>query len=361
MPRDPNMLAQLAGEYDIGFEKLANAQRYPQCVFQTGIDVISGNDINEAAFQVGRALQLRAHDHLARGEIDRIIDELEIVLRLGRDLCRRTAMFLQTASSGLIRVACEEVVPMVLASSDLTAEHCQRLIALLESIDYSTHWYRRSIDGEYVCARTFLHNLKSDQGPFQLTSTPRREVVGLFNEILRVRNGEHLYQAFKAAPDKRYREEIDELNRWHTSISRTGDGSLQEQIAALKTYDRKGMVSPQIIPHYVRALSLEPVAHAFMRGRARIAGTQCLLALRHWQLTRDQDISSLDEVVRAAGMKETPRDPFGNGSLQMTMLRGHRVIYSVGHDGIDNHGEPEYGEDARTRRGDIVFRLPKPQ
>ena len=57
-------------------------------------------------------------------------------------------------------------------------------------------------------------------------------------------------------------------------------------------------------------------------------------------------------------MPGVPVDPFSGLPLKMAMISGEPVIYSVGSDGVDDHGLKD-ADLGRKPEGDFLFRLPK--
>jgi hypothetical protein len=97
---------------------------------------------------------------------------------------------------------------------------------------------------------------------------------------------------------------------------------------------------------------------AILRAEATLRGTQCLVALRRWQLEHEELPKDIDTLVKAAGMPGVPIGPFSDQPLRMAVIEGKPVIYSVGPDGKDDKAllEWEYGR----QPGDIIFRLEPP-
>ena len=90
----------------------------------------------------------------------------------------------------------------------------------------------------------------------------------------------------------------------------------------------------------------------------RLRGTQCLIALRRWQLDHDGTPPDLETIVKAAGMQGVPPDPYTGRPLQMTTVNGEPVIYSVGMDGKDDQGRVDIWKSAQPGKiGDLLFRL----
>ena len=90
-------------------------------------------------------------------------------------------------------------------------------------------------------------------------------------------------------------------------------------------------------------------------------GTQCLVALRRWQLEHADPPKDLETIVKAAGMPGVPIDPYSGQPLRMAVLDGKPVIYSVGPDGKDDKAQLEWDQwnQQPGNAGDLIFRLGK--
>lgn len=95
---------------------------------------------------------------------------------------------------------------------------------------------------------------------------------------------------------------------------------------------------------------------AFTRNATTRHATQCLVALRRWQLTHAEPPRDLAEVMSDAGIAAVPRDDYGDGPLKIATVYGQSVIYSVGPDGNDDQALliSDWGQPA----GDLVFHIP---
>ncbi len=95
---------------------------------------------------------------------------------------------------------------------------------------------------------------------------------------------------------------------------------------------------------------------------AVLRGTQCLVALRRWQLEGKDPSTDLASLCAAAGMNAVPIDPYSNSEFKMTQLAGQPVIYSIGPDQFDDEARlvsnPSVLSESAT--GDFVFRLAVP-
>jgi hypothetical protein len=97
------------------------------------------------------------------------------------------------------------------------------------------------------------------------------------------------------------------------------------------------------------------------RNLTRLGATQCLVALRRWQIARlNEPPPDLLTVCRAAGMKAIPVDYYSEsrGPLLFTTSGADRVVYSVANDGKDDKARLDWN--FGQQNGDWIFRLPVP-
>jgi hypothetical protein len=119
--------------YDPGYRKLAEAQRLDRCVFETGVGFTALVPHAQVARQVFRVSSLKLQRALQRGDLAAAIREIEIVLRLARDLRPRGDMISQMVADAVSQAVYSSMLPTVMSSALLRAEHCERLIKLSES------------------------------------------------------------------------------------------------------------------------------------------------------------------------------------------------------------------------------------
>ena len=98
--------------------------------------------------------------------------------------------------------------------------------------------------------------------------------------------------------------------------------------------------------------------NAILRAEATLRGTQCLVALRRWQLEHEESPQDLETLVKNAGMPGVPLDPYCDQPLRMTVIEGKPVVYSVGLDAKDDKAlsDWQYGQ----QPGDFIFLLEPP-
>ena len=87
-----------------------------------------------------------------------------------------------------------------------------------------------------------------------------------------------------------------------------------------------------------------------------LGGTLCLAALKRWQLAHRELPADLATALKEAGVGEVPVDPYSGKPFSLAVLAGKPIIYSIGPDGIDDHGEFD-NLDGRNESGDMLFQL----
>jgi hypothetical protein len=153
--------------YETGFEKLARAQRRPACAFETGVGLASLLPHAQAARQVARVAEWRIRRDLARGDFERPIQAVEMVLRLSRDLRPRGHEVCQLVSVSLDVACCQQMVPAILTAPRITAQHCDRLSAALARHEAEARDpFLEATRVHYIVDRTALHDLQNHTGMF---------------------------------------------------------------------------------------------------------------------------------------------------------------------------------------------------
>ena len=66
---------------------------------------------------------------------------------------------------------------------------------------------------------------------------------------------------------------------------------------------------------------------------------------------------ALAVVVKEAGLKAIPTDPYDGKPIRLAVIDGQPVIYSVGRDGRDDGGLKDSNRDMQPT-GDLIYRLP---
>jgi hypothetical protein len=386
-------------QYDVGFQKLAAAQQRPRCVFQTGLSFDSLLPHVHTARQVARVVEWRTRRDLEQGDFQRPIEDFDTVLRLSRDLRPRGDAVCQLVSIAVDGICCRQIVPAILTAPAVESRHCDRLLALLveheaEAIDPFLEANR----AQYFIDRKILHDLQHRTGSFDpqymtealgakvdvdspmacitflgkldaIGSPLAREKYGALAGGSRLPEGAKApalallpsaWSGGKMLADDEYIKEVDALNRVYASILDQAGQPDRRRAADFET-----VVAPLREPLRETTLAVflagsahQALINAILRAETTSRGTQCLVALRRWQLQHEELPKDLDTLVKAAGMSGVPIDPYSDQPLRMTVIEGEPVIYSVGLDAKDDKAlsDWQYGQ----QPGDFIFRLGPP-
>ncbi|HZW30843.1 MAG TPA: hypothetical protein VFF52_09065, partial [Isosphaeraceae bacterium] len=174
--------------YETGFRKLAEAQRRDRCVFETPLGLEEILCHAQASRQVARIAMLRTRRAVDRGEYDAAIRDVEVVLRLVRDLRPRGNMLTQLVAAAITRVVCFAMIEPIVAAPRLRVEHCDRLLKGL--LDHEASSFDGSAEGlraEYLFARIKLRELalKQPQGTPRAAPDDLARAVGDTNDYYR--------------------------------------------------------------------------------------------------------------------------------------------------------------------------------
>jgi RNA polymerase sigma factor (sigma-70 family) len=385
-------LDALVSEFDTGFRKLDWAQRRPRCVFETGLGVTARIPHVQTVGHVGRVVRLKVCRELERGEFDAAFRDLSRLLRLSRDLLPRGAMITTMVSAATDRAAVENVIVPMLNAKRLTAEHCDRILALLiEHETRSIDPYVEGLRGDYLSTRATLHDLVFDQKSVRRAwegfGTPANPsiVAAIAEPVVTgvLRPGAAVPPPAVAQKQQAPAEPITPLKDipdLDARLARTTPDELAAQVEKLNELYR-GLLEVAGAPYPDRAResterprSLETADlntrvtrgllsafTAFTRNLARSkAATRVaegLVAARRWQLGhRGEAPPSIEAATKEAGLPGTPIDPYDGRPIRYAIVRGEPTVYSVGQDCVDDGGRID---NARTpASGDVLLRLP---
>ena len=132
----------------------------------------------------------------------------------------------------------------------------------------------------------------------------------------------------------------------------------------LERIEAANQLPPRMLAGHPLLLVFAPSCGKFLKSVGRSEATRdamkCLVALRRWELAGKGLSPDLDleEVARAAGMAEVPRDPFrrDGGPLRLVVRQGEPIVYSIGLDGQDHGGSIDSNLGDKPL-GDYLYRL----
>jgi hypothetical protein len=396
----------LLKDYEVGFQTLVRAQKRKRCAFETALTIVASQPHVHAARQVLRVVELRNRRDLDSGDFEHAIDDLQIVLRLSRDLRPRGDMLAQLVSCSINRSAYLNLVPRILAAPEVTVKHCDRLMAVLAEHENSAiDPFLEGSRAQYVVARTLLGDLQHRTGLFA-QGVLEREFGGSSKSIGPFLADMHfdvdrensktsqpqVYAAWMATRmlDLRlmtmtaadWTKEVQTLNRYYRSlleltslpgwqrapeIRRLADEMPGAELVKILADHQPGAALPPEAADAFKKFALTRIiaesdlgssrfAEALVRSETELAGTKCLIALRRWQLEHEELPTNLDVIVKAAGMPAVPIDPYADQPMRLTVLNGEPVIYSVGPDRQDDHAAVDWKGEA-GKSGDVSFRI----
>jgi hypothetical protein len=351
-------------EVAVGFQKLDAAQQRPRCMFETGIGLMALLPHAQTAREVARALEMKTQRDVEQGKLDDALRNIERLLRLSRDLRPRGPLISQLVSISLYNICCNDLVKRIFASPDLTPQHCDQLLAaLIKHEQQASEPFVEGLRSEYVMTRMALHDIQHRTGEFD--PKRMREEFELQSDsigavILAFGTAEDVTGQLAAQIDARiakmtaedYARERALLNDAYESLLSVTDQPFAEQVRRVEAANAVFRNQSQLVSLFEGG---NPRAFdAFVRAKGLLHGTQCLVALRRWELTQPGVApADLESVCKAAGLKEIPRDPYSDGPLRMTQVANRVVVYSIGNDGKDDKAAIDwnYGQ----QPGDFIF------
>ncbi len=344
----------LISELEPGLRKVEDAQRRPRCVFDLHLDMFGPVPHAIPARRVAQFVVLKTQRCLDRGDAEQPLHDLEVVLRLVRDLRPRGSLICQITATSIGEMATHEMTPALLASPAFRDEHARRLLDLLGRHEAaSVDGYQEGMRYEYLVLRKSLAVIAKDPRQLGRALGKPEPPAGTRDEHTDAL-ARDLERQIKTKP-----EAIAEAN-----------ARIDEYFHDLLAFDRPVTQWPQKLhPTRIRdggpytsvaEMLLIPGGYGLAVFQARSVlgprAAQCLVALRLWK-SRSKDVpTDLEAVVRAAGLPRVPIDPYSGKPLRMAIIDGEPVIYSIGKDGGDDGGRID--SDADRKPGDQTFRLP---
>ena len=118
------------------------------------------------ARQVVRVAAARTFRDLQNGNFDRAIQNIEMCLRLSRDLTHRGVMISQFVSMALESLVYDDMLRRLLSTPGIQPEHCDRLFAILKQHEReSRDMFVEGLQAEYIMQRITLHDYTTKPNP----------------------------------------------------------------------------------------------------------------------------------------------------------------------------------------------------
>jgi hypothetical protein len=233
--------------------------------------------------------------------------------------------------------------------------------------------YVEGLHGEYVITRVTLQELVRHQRAFaqRMGLKPGQSVVKAILETLHntsinpADSSKPLPEDADAQVERTTPTELSrrvaEVNRYYHALLGL-DGvpyaARLGKLTALKTVGGEDVLSHVVQAIQPTATSMVAYSRGISRATATLRAMECLVALRRWQLSHcgGGSLRDLASVVRSAGLKAVPTDPYDGKPMRLAIVDGQPIIYSVGRDGKDDGGRTDSKLDMNP--GDLIYRLP---
>jgi hypothetical protein len=368
---DPAAVDAVIKLYAAGYRKLAEAQRLDRCVFETGLGILPLLPHAQVTRQVYRVSSLKLQRDVQRGDLAAAIREIEMVLRLARDLRPRGITMSQLVADAVSQAVYTSMIPTVMASPRLRAEQCERLIKVLEANEAkSVDGYVEGLRAEFISARSTLEDVVHHQNDLgkAMGLKPGQSVVGALLNLAGPgepagggrRTGaewDAIVARTTIAEEARHVAEMTRSYRNVLALDGLPYAKRLERIRALKAPTGTDPLA-RIAAFSMQPEALEAVARAGSRTTASLRAMECLLALRRRQISHQGASKDLASLVRGAALKAVPVDPYDGKPFRMGVGEGGEIIiYSVGRDGRDDGGRVDSYRDQKPG-GDLIYRLP---
>jgi len=309
-------------------KRLDEAQQRPQCVFVNGIHYGSLYPHAQSARGFARLACIQLYHARLKGNFDEAEQAIRRTLRLSRDVRLRGALVVQLISYTLDETVLTGIADFTLSQQGLTAKDCDRLLALLS--EHEREGVSATDEGlrmEYVTTRTTLDWLRQGHVP------PGQQPVQANWPAEIAACNMAFADALALAAEPYDRAKMDEWDKREVS----------------KAKSQNAILTPTFLP------AIEGCLGAFIQERARLAGVECLTAVRRYALTHGSLPDTLEVATREAGLKAVPTDPYSGGPMHYTVIDKKPVVYSVGYDRKDDGGTVDW--DNGKQPGDFIFHI----
>jgi hypothetical protein len=368
----------LVAEMEPALRKVKIAQGRPRCVFETGMGFGNPAPHVLAARWFLRLMVLKTRRSLDRGDVDATLADIEILLRLARDLRPRGSIISQVGAILLIHDVTNSIVPALLSSPAFRDDHARRLLDLLVRHEAaSVDGYQQAMRHEYLALRKSLPDVAKEPhmvGQALLGDAPR--IHELYEKILkeprktREAVGDFLAKRDEPNEGSVFGRLLEEELKTRPAVIAEVNTRIDPYFRDILSFDRPlsqwpdqrldpaRVVDGTLYSRVLEVLMPPAKATAETQARAELAprAAECLIALKLWKSRSKELPPDLETVVKAAGLPRVPIDPYSGQPLRMAIIDGEPVIYSIGKDGRDDGGRIDSNADRKP--GDQTFRLP---
>jgi hypothetical protein len=328
--------SEIVSQFSEPFDKLIRAHQRSVCFFEAPPGIESGAAPHAVAARAAAHLSVwKTEMSLARGRIHDAIDDVELVLRLGRALRPRGNLFCQVASVSVDIQALEGCLTQILNARGVGSRDCERLQDLLaRHVSEGTDPLSEGLRFEYMYMRDLLHRLALKEDLAARLGWPGLtygQISADFAKLLGQEEGRERDEiarridqdlARMSAAD--FAAEVEILNRSYRLLMDAADRR-ERRLDAISSQIKEIVEKSKLLNYFVA--SFEATNEAFRRGRLRIGGFQCLVALRRWKLEYGDKLPpDLATVCKSAGMDAVPVDEPSGEPFQGVVIDEDFVI-----------------------------------
>ena len=336
-PAEVERLLAAAGP---GLTWIDEAQQKPRCVFITG----SMLPHIQPSRVFARLATIQLHHARTKGDFDEAEQAIRRTLRLARDVRPRGFMVTQAVSISMDGILLSGIGDFTLSQPGLKPSDCDRLLALLaEHQQQSLPLAEEGLRLEYVTMRNEIEALRDGRrSPRELA-----QLVGDNTPALKDRDLANLDWEMEAAACNRVFAACLAVaaRPYHEILS----GRLTEKPNA-DLRAEKAVLIRLVAPAW------DALLPAAARHQAQLAGTQCLVAVRRFELAHGTPPADLETAVREANMTSVPIDPYSGQPMRYRVVDGKPRVYSLGPDQKDDGGLVPWNL-APGAPGDYLFQI----
>jgi hypothetical protein len=323
-------------------EALAGAQEKPACVFVTGLGISTLVPHISSAQGWVRLSTLELHQARLNGDISAAESAIARTLRLSRDLRPRGFGVCQRVANAIDADLIDSIEGITLGQPQCDSAACDRLVALLVAHEEAiAPWRLEGMRMEYLALRALIDQFKSQKLSKDDTS------------IL-----EQIYsQAQRSAFAKTDLDaEVAALDQVFAAVLRNADLPYREAITETSVKDALARYPADRFPilhAVVTADQQKQQIEGAARRATKVAGLECLLALRRYYAVHNGPPADLAAACSEAGLTAVPTDAFSGEPMRFTMNGQVPVVYSVGTDLKDDGGTQD--SKGKNEPGDWLF------
>jgi hypothetical protein len=148
-----------------------------------------------------------------------------------------------------------------------------------------------------------------------------------------------------------YENEVAALADWYRSaatLRKLPYAAMKTAVDRITTQHKSALFVSLVAAPNMRTMD------AFVSNDVLLRGTQCMVALKRWQLENNAAPSDLALVLKRSGIDKVPTDPFSGQPFKLGAAGGKPLIYAFGKDGTDDRGQLAT-DGSYQGPGDIIF------